>query len=75
MSEMEKQQTTHILDTLNKLTEAKGAEFTEGLIAGINIGTAKVAETEKAPSKMPGAVGGHQQFMCAILLLHDKTRW
>lgn len=49
MSEIEKQQTTHILDTLNKLTKAKGAEFTEGLIAGINIGTAKVAETEKAP--------------------------
>ena len=49
MSEKEKQQTTHILETLNKLTEAKGAEFTEGLIAGINIGTAKSAEAEKQP--------------------------
>ena len=49
MSEMEKQQTAHILDTLNKLTEAKGAEFTEGLIAVINIGTTKTAEAEKAP--------------------------
>lgn len=49
MSEIEKQRATNILDTLNKLTEAKGAEFTEGLIAGINIGTAKTAEAEKAP--------------------------
>lgn len=49
MSEMEKQQTSNILDALNRLTEAKGAEFTEGLIAGINIGTAKAAEAEKAP--------------------------
>lgn len=49
MSEMEKQQTTHILNTLNKLTEAKGTEFTEGLIAGINIATTKFDETEKAP--------------------------
>ena len=48
MSEIEKQQTTHILETLNKLTEAKGAEFTEGLIAGINIGTAS-AGAEKKP--------------------------
>lgn len=49
MSEIEKQQATNILDTLNKLTEARGAEFTEGLIAGINIGTARAKETEKAP--------------------------
>lgn len=49
MSEMEKQQASNILDALNKLTEVKGAEFTEGLIAGINIGTAKTTEVEKAP--------------------------
>lgn len=39
MSEKEKQCADRILDTLNKLSEAKGSEYTEGLIAGINIGT------------------------------------
>jgi hypothetical protein len=46
-TEIEKQQATNILETLNKLTEARGPEFTEGLIAGINIGTAKMVEKEK----------------------------
>lgn len=43
MPEKEKNQTGQILETLNKLTETRGAEFTEGLIAGINIGTAHSA--------------------------------
>lgn len=38
MSEKEKQFADSILGTLNKLSDAKGSEFTEGLIAGINIG-------------------------------------
>lgn len=49
MSEKEKQHTSQILDVLNKLSEAKGPEFTEGLIAGINIGTSRESEAKEQP--------------------------
>ena len=44
MSEKEKQNTASILDVLGKLSAAKGAAFTEGLVAGILIGTANSEE-------------------------------
>lgn len=36
-----------IIEVLNKLTEAKGAAFTEGLIAGISIGTRSSATEDQ----------------------------
>lgn len=49
MSEKEKQHANNILEALNKLTDAKGPEYTKGLIDGINIGTAQAAGAEKQP--------------------------
>ena len=49
MSEKEKQVTSGIMEAVNILLEARGPEYVEGLVAGINIGTAKVAEAEKQP--------------------------
>ena len=44
MSEKEKQNTASILDVLGKLSAVKGEAFTEGLVAGILIGTANSEE-------------------------------
>ena len=44
MSEKEKQNTASILDVLGKLSAVKGEAFTEGLVAGILIGTASPGE-------------------------------
>lgn len=51
MSEKEKQFADSILGTLNKLSDAKGSEFTEGLIAGINIGTVSSVQKTADPDK------------------------
>ena len=53
MSEKEKQHTTQVIETLNKLSAVKGREYTEGLIAGINIGTRTEAEAKISPAN-PG---------------------
>lgn len=49
MSEKEKQVTSGIMEAVNILLETRGPEYVEGLVAGINIGTAKIAEAEKQP--------------------------
>lgn len=49
MSEKEKQTNTGIAEAINILREVRGPEFVEGLIAGINISTAQIAEAEKQP--------------------------
>ena len=46
MSQEEKQKTASIVEAINKLSDAKGADFTEGLVAGILIGTARVEEKD-----------------------------
>ena len=46
MSEKEKQANAGIAEAMNILRETRGAEFVEGLIAGINIGTVKMPEAE-----------------------------
>ena len=41
-----------IIELLNKISAAKGPEFTEGLVVGINLTTpAKPEENEEKPSK------------------------
>lgn len=40
MSEQEKSTATSALDALAKLAEAKGAGYVNGLVDGINLGTA-----------------------------------
>lgn len=49
MSEKEKQVTSGIVEAVNILLETRGPEYVEGLVAGINIGTAKAAGTEEQP--------------------------
>ena len=49
MSEKEKQTSSGIAEAMNILRETRGAEFVEGLIAGINIGTVQAEEAEKQP--------------------------
>ena len=49
MSEKEKQVTSGIMEAVHILLETRGPEYVEGLVAGINIGTAKVVEVEKQP--------------------------
>lgn len=49
MSEKEKQATSGIMEAVNILLETRGPEYVEGLVAGINIGTAKTAEAVKQP--------------------------
>ena len=49
MSEREKQATNGITEAVKVLLETRGPEYVEGLIAGINIGTAQTAEAEKQP--------------------------
>ena len=41
-----------IIELLNKISAAKGPEFTEGLVVGINLATPdKPEESEEKPSK------------------------
>lgn len=49
MSEKEKQTNSGIAEAINILQEVRGPEFVAGLIAGINIGTAQIPETETQP--------------------------
>ena len=43
---------SEVIDLLNKISAAKGPEFTEGLVIGINLTTAK-PDTEE-PEEKPG---------------------
>ena len=47
MSEKEKQISNGIAEAMNILIETRGPEYVEGLVAGINIGTAQVPKTEE----------------------------
>lgn len=42
---------SEVIDLLNRVTEAKGPEFTEGLIAGINLATPKKKDGEEDEEK------------------------
>lgn len=46
MSEKEKQVSNGIAEAMNVLLETRGPEYVEGLVAGINIGTAQTPKTE-----------------------------
>ena len=47
MSEKDKQFNEGIAEAMNILRETRGEEYVEGLIAGINIGTAQSPKTEE----------------------------
>ena len=49
MSEREKQTSNSIAEAMNILLETRGPEFVEGLVAGINIGTAQTIRAEEQP--------------------------
>lgn len=50
MSEKEKQISNGIAEAMNVLLETRGPAFVEGLVAGINIGTAQEPKTEQQSS-------------------------
>lgn len=47
MSEKEKQISNGIAEAMNILIETRGPAYVEGLVAGINIGTAQAPKTEE----------------------------